>query len=50
MPSIPDVLGLPNFEGKVNKLIEDVFLVFIDVKNIRLIGTGQIALRLRLSV
>ncbi len=43
MLAIPDLAGLPIFEGKVNKLIKDVFLVIIDVKNIRLIGTGQTA-------
>ncbi len=32
MLSIPDVLGLPSFEGEVNKLIEDIYLVFVDVK------------------
>ncbi len=44
--AIPDVSVLPSFEGKVNELIEGVFLIFIDIKNIRLIGTGQIALSL----
>ncbi len=44
--AIPDVSVLPSFEVKVNELIEGVFLIFIDIKNIRLIGTGQIALSL----
>ncbi len=37
MLAIPDMTGLPIFEGKMDQLIEDLFLVFIDVKNIRLI-------------
>ncbi len=47
---IPDVLVLPSFDIKVNELIEDVFLVFIDVKNIMFIRTGQIAVSLSHAV
>ncbi len=32
---IPGLAGLPFLEGKMDKLIENVFLVTIDVKNIR---------------
>ncbi len=47
MLKIPDLACLPIFEGKVNELIEDVFLLVIDIKNVRLIQTGQIAIGLR---
>ncbi len=47
MLMIPDVAGLPIFEGRVNELIEDVVLVIIDVKNIRIIITGQVTVSLR---
>ncbi len=44
---IPDLASLPIFEGKMDKLIENMLLVLIDVKYIRLIQTGQIAVCLR---
>ncbi len=44
---IPGLAGLPNFEGKMVKLIENMLLVSIDVKYIRLIQTGHISACLR---
>ncbi len=47
MIAVPDLVGLPIFEDSMNELIESVFLVFIDIKNVRLIQIGQIAISLR---
>ncbi len=47
MLAIPDFAGLPIFEGSMNELIKGVFLVFSNVKNVRLIQTGQIEVSLR---
>ncbi len=47
MLAIQGLAGLPIFQGKVDKLIENVLSVSIDVKYIRLIQTGQIAVSLR---
>ncbi len=44
---IPGVAGLPILEGEMDKLIENMLLVSIDVKYIRLIQTGQILVSLR---
>ncbi len=43
---IADVSGLPILEGKMDELIEDVLLIFINVKFIRGIRTGQITVSL----
>ncbi len=45
--TIPDLAGLPIFEGKVNVLVENVFLISIDIKEIGVIWTGQIAVEFR---
>ncbi len=46
---IPGLAGLPIFEGEMDKLIENMLLVLIDVKYIRLTQTGQIVVRLRVA-
>ncbi len=47
MLAIPDLVRIPIFKESMNELMEGVFLVFIDIKNVRLIQTGQIAKSLR---
>ncbi len=42
----PDLAGFPVLEGEMDELVEDVFLVFINVEYIRHIRTGQIAVNL----
>ncbi len=46
MLMIPDLAGLTIFDGNMTELNKSVLLVFIDVKNVRLIQTGQITVGL----
>ncbi len=41
---------IPVDRGKVDELFEDVFLISNDIKNVRLIRTGQIAVGLNHAV
>ncbi len=42
MFGVPVFAFTPVDGGKVDELVEDVFLILVDIKNVMLIGTGQI--------
>ncbi len=46
MLSISDVRFFPIFGSKVNELVEDTFLIFVDIEDVRFIGTGQLMISL----
>ncbi len=44
--AVPAFAFIPVDGGKVDELIEEVFLILVDIKNVRLIWTGEIVVGL----